>query len=171
MCGCLPCGPHWGSSPQPSCVPWLGIQAATLWSQPHSIHWATPARAISFLFKTLQAHSSILSNFFSFFMLYVSENADVLEATSWRFEIAPWTLDCQDTTRSRCSLCGQSSSRSFSAATPVCNIYTLETPQVQVLSFFLMPCHTLYYLSLSWILIPSICLQGPKFLSQPKCLW
>ena len=34
MCGCPSCGPHWGPGPQPRHVPWLGIEPATLGSQP-----------------------------------------------------------------------------------------------------------------------------------------
>ena len=46
MCGCLSYTPYWGPGPQPRHVPWLGIELATLWfTGPHSIHWATPARA------------------------------------------------------------------------------------------------------------------------------
>ena len=46
-CGCLSCTPNWGPGPQPRHVPWLEIKLATLWFAGwHSIHWATPARAI-----------------------------------------------------------------------------------------------------------------------------
>ena len=46
MCGCLSHTPYWGPGPQPRYVPWWGIERATLcFSSPHSIHWATPARA------------------------------------------------------------------------------------------------------------------------------
>ena len=39
--------PLWGPSLQPRHVPWLGIKLVTLWfTGQHSIHWATPARAI-----------------------------------------------------------------------------------------------------------------------------
>ena len=31
MCGCLSRAPYWGPGPQPRCVPWLGIEQATLW--------------------------------------------------------------------------------------------------------------------------------------------
>ena len=35
-------------------VPWLGIELVTLWfAGQHSIHWATPARAGSYIFVTL----------------------------------------------------------------------------------------------------------------------
>ena len=44
--GCLLHAPYWGSGPQPSYVPWLGIEPVTLWFiGQHSIHWATPVRA------------------------------------------------------------------------------------------------------------------------------
>ena len=47
MCGCLLCTPNWGPSLQPRHVPWLGIKPVTLWFAGwHSIHWATPARAV-----------------------------------------------------------------------------------------------------------------------------
>ena len=47
MCGCLSHALNWGPGPQPRHVPWLGIKLMTLWSLGwHSIHWATPARAI-----------------------------------------------------------------------------------------------------------------------------
>ena len=46
MCGCLSCAPSWGPDLKPRHVPWLGIEAVTLWSAGWcSIHWATPARA------------------------------------------------------------------------------------------------------------------------------
>ena len=46
MCGCLLWGPYWGPGLQPRPVPWLGIELVTLWfTGPHSIYWATPARA------------------------------------------------------------------------------------------------------------------------------
>ena len=47
MCGCFSHIPNWGRDPQPRHVPWLGIEPATLWfTGQHSIHWATPARAL-----------------------------------------------------------------------------------------------------------------------------
>ena len=46
MCGCLSCAPIWGPGQQPRHVPWLGIEPVILWfTDHHSIHWATPARA------------------------------------------------------------------------------------------------------------------------------
>ena len=48
MYGCLSSTPNWGPSLQPRHVPWLEIEPTTLWFTVwHSIHWATPARAIS----------------------------------------------------------------------------------------------------------------------------
>ena len=61
MCGCLSSAPCWGLSLQPRQVPWLGIEPVTLWfSDRHSIHRATPARAghINSLFP--QAYDIIL---------------------------------------------------------------------------------------------------------------
>ena len=47
MSGCLSCAPYWGPGPQPRHVPWLGIKLVTLrFAGQHSIHWATPARAL-----------------------------------------------------------------------------------------------------------------------------
>ena len=47
MCGWLSCAPNWGPGPQPRHVPWLGVEPVTLWfAGQHSVHWATPARAI-----------------------------------------------------------------------------------------------------------------------------
>ena len=47
MCGCLLHAPYWGPGLNPRHVPWLGIELATLgFAGQHSIHWATPARAI-----------------------------------------------------------------------------------------------------------------------------
>ena len=52
MCGCLSCAPHWGPSPQPRHVPWIGSKPATLsFTGRHSIHWATPSRAENTNFK------------------------------------------------------------------------------------------------------------------------
>ena len=52
MCDCLLHTPTWGPGPQPRHVPWLGIELATLWfTDRHSIHWATPARAKDQLLK------------------------------------------------------------------------------------------------------------------------
>ena len=46
MCGCLSVTPHWGPSPKPRHVPWLGTEPVTIWfAGPCSIHWARPARA------------------------------------------------------------------------------------------------------------------------------
>ena len=45
------CTPHWGPGLQPRHVPWLGIKPATFrFAGQRSIHWATPARAISVKF-------------------------------------------------------------------------------------------------------------------------
>ena len=42
---CLLHTPYWRLGPQPRHVPWLGVEAATLWFTGwHSTHWATPAR-------------------------------------------------------------------------------------------------------------------------------
>ena len=52
MCGCLLSTLYWGHGLQPKHVPWLGIQLTTLWfAGPHSIHWATPARALMRILK------------------------------------------------------------------------------------------------------------------------
>ena len=49
MCGCLSHALQWGPGPQPRPVPWLAIEPATLWfAGQHSIHRATPARAIEY---------------------------------------------------------------------------------------------------------------------------
>ena len=54
ICGCLSQAPNWGSDLQPRCVPWLGIEQATLWFAGwHSSHWATPARAWNFLLSAV----------------------------------------------------------------------------------------------------------------------
>ena len=47
---CLPLVHPWlGTGLQPRHVPWLGIEPTTLWFTGwHSIHWATPARDISY---------------------------------------------------------------------------------------------------------------------------
>ena len=48
MSGCLSCAPYWGPGPQPRHESWLGFEPTTLWFAGWcSIHWATPARAIS----------------------------------------------------------------------------------------------------------------------------
>ena len=45
--GCPSHAPNRGPGPQPRHVPWLGIKPATFWfTGRHSIHWATPARAL-----------------------------------------------------------------------------------------------------------------------------
>ena len=45
--------PDRGPNPQPRCVPWLGIQPATLWSRGwHPTHWATLARALQSLLQS-----------------------------------------------------------------------------------------------------------------------
>ena len=47
MCSCLSHAPYWGPGPKLRHVPCLGIELATLWFiGRHSIHWATPARAV-----------------------------------------------------------------------------------------------------------------------------
>ena len=53
MCGFLSHAPYWGPGLQPRHVPCLGIESATLWFAGwHSIHQATPARAlVSFLYN------------------------------------------------------------------------------------------------------------------------
>ena len=56
VCSCLLCTPYWGPGPQPRHVPWLGIEPVTLWFTGwHSIHWATPIRAKTYILK----HSSV----------------------------------------------------------------------------------------------------------------
>ena len=45
--GCLLHTFNWVAGPQLRYMPWLGIESATFWfSDRHSIHWATTARAI-----------------------------------------------------------------------------------------------------------------------------
>ena len=47
VCGCLSHAPYWGPGLQPRHVPWPEIEVVTLWiTGLHSIHWATPARAM-----------------------------------------------------------------------------------------------------------------------------
>ena len=56
QCVVASCPPPTGTwlGPQPRHVPWLGIEQATLWFTGRcSIHWATPARANSFLHTLL----------------------------------------------------------------------------------------------------------------------
>ena len=54
MCGCLSHTLNWVPGPQARQVPWLGIKPVTLrFSGWHSIHWATPARAIFYLFNLI----------------------------------------------------------------------------------------------------------------------
>ena len=54
VCGCLSSTPYWGPSLQPRHVPWLGIEPTTLWfAGQHSIHWATPARADSYVYANV----------------------------------------------------------------------------------------------------------------------
>ena len=66
MCGCFLCALYWGPGPLPRHMLWLGIELATLWLiGPCSIHWATPARAPSFLLhiknvSEFAMHSDIL---------------------------------------------------------------------------------------------------------------
>ena len=73
MCGCLLCALYWGPGPQPRHVPWLGIEPAIFWFKGrHSVHWATPARAIlsiiiksnmhCFTFEVLTAHNGTFIN-------------------------------------------------------------------------------------------------------------
>ena len=51
VCDCFSHAPYWGPGPQPRQVPWLGTEPVTIWfAGPHSIHWATPARAILEIF-------------------------------------------------------------------------------------------------------------------------
>ena len=47
LCGCLSCGPHWGSVPQPRHVPRLGIELVTPWftARAQSTELYIPARA------------------------------------------------------------------------------------------------------------------------------
>ena len=69
MCGCVLHTPHWGPGLQPRHVPWLGIEPMTLWFTGwHSIHWATPSRALHLFFIQyffiLLHFPSLLKNFF-----------------------------------------------------------------------------------------------------------
>ena len=69
MCGCLSRIPHQGPGPQPSHVPWLGVELATLWFTGWcSIQWATPARARVLKYATT-INSSCHRVIFSFFLL------------------------------------------------------------------------------------------------------
>ena len=62
MCGCLSHAHNWGPGPQPTHVTWLGIELVTLWfTDQHSIHWTTPARAI-YIFHSLSTHSHCLEH-------------------------------------------------------------------------------------------------------------
>ena len=55
MCSCLLRASHWRPGLQPRHVPRLGIEPATLWfTHWHSIHWTTPAGAVSFMFNFIQ---------------------------------------------------------------------------------------------------------------------
>ena len=59
----------WGPGPQPRHVPWLGIELVTLWfTGLHSIHWATPARAlyICLIVVTRDLSISLVFSFFFF---------------------------------------------------------------------------------------------------------
>ena len=52
MCGCLSHAPYPGPGLQPRHVPWLGIKPTTLlFTCLHSVHWATPARALFHFFN------------------------------------------------------------------------------------------------------------------------
>ena len=64
MSGCLSRAPFWGPDLQPRHVPWLGIEPATLWfAGPHTVHWATPARAETFSKKIVFSDISINMEF------------------------------------------------------------------------------------------------------------
>ena len=69
MCSCLSCAPHRGPGQEARCAPWLGIESGTLWfTGQRSIHWATPARATSWILMTyvwnvFRLKRWILSNF------------------------------------------------------------------------------------------------------------
>ena len=79
MCDCLPHTPHWGPSLQPRHVPWPGIKPATLWfAGRHSVHWATPARALNSLFSNL-----------IFLLLPISLHLKIL-----CLGLMAWTLGC-----------------------------------------------------------------------------
>ena len=81
-CGCLSCTPYRGPGQEPRHVPWLGIKPATLWFTGQcSIHWATPARAVS--------------NFVIIPLYFIYINKDILLPlpSSWR--ILSWRLETQ----------------------------------------------------------------------------
>ena len=62
MHGCLSCAPCRGPGLQPRHVPWLGIEPVTSWSpSQHSIHWATPARALISYSYSSSGHLSLPS--------------------------------------------------------------------------------------------------------------
>ena len=73
MCGCLSCTSYWGPGLQLRHVLWLGTEPATLWFRgQHSIHWATPARAL-FLFISHHQGLGIRSGRWSGGLLSTSE--------------------------------------------------------------------------------------------------
>ena len=52
--------PVWGPGLQPRQVPWLGIKLVTFhFAGRHSVHWATPARAIFIFLMMIFLHSSL----------------------------------------------------------------------------------------------------------------
>ena len=95
-CGCLSHTHYWGPGPQPRHVLWLGIEPATLWfTGQGSIHWATPARAASFL-SLLQRYSLIFGiDALVFFMsCFISRWAKQINMSIiWQLSEQKWILN------------------------------------------------------------------------------
>ena len=54
MCGCLSWAPYWEPGLQPRPMPWRGMEPATpCFAGWHSIHWATPAKAVYTFFNKM----------------------------------------------------------------------------------------------------------------------
>ena len=75
MCGCLACVffhlETWPTT-QPRHVPWPGIEPVALWfAGRHSIHWATPARALSCFLIHISFTSALNFRIFLFLPPYV----------------------------------------------------------------------------------------------------
>ena len=63
--------PTWGPSPQPRHVPWLGIEPVILWSAGrHSIHWATPGRAILVIILSEQNKMWLVKSYHTYLYTY-----------------------------------------------------------------------------------------------------
>ena len=92
MCGCLSCGPHWGTGLQPRHVPWQGIELVTLWFTAHTQSTELHQSGLGQGFLRGSASACLLFSPMSRFRCHVSALACVDQLVGPR--PAKWKMPC-----------------------------------------------------------------------------